>query len=303
MTGLPDLDDLRLFAEVVQAGGFSAAERSTGVPKSRSSRRVAVLEKSLGVRLIQRSAHRFHVTESGERVYRHARAMLDEARAAAAVAGEMQAEPSGLIRISAAVLIGELRLAGWLAEFIARHPKMTVSLDLSNRFVDLLADRIDIAIRYATLPLASADVVARAIGTSPMVLVASPALLAAHGGAPADIADLARYPALAQGTLDAVRPWAFEGDDGQVLLHEPRPRFVTDNILALREAAIGGAGMVQMPLEACGDALRGGALLQLLPERRSIGSTLYALYPARHGMPSAVRALIAFLEERFRDAG
>lgn len=301
-----DLNDLRLFAHVVQEGGFSAAERTTGIPKSRLSRRVAALEKELGVRLIQRSAHRFHVTEVGESVYRHARMIVDEAQAVAAAVGEVQADPSGLIRISAPVLIGEL-LAGWLAEFIDRYPKVTVSLDLSNQFVHLLAQRFDLAIRFATLPLASADVVARAIGHSQMVLVASPALLAAHGGEPTDIADLARYPALVQGTIEAMRPWAFESAAGEPLLHHPRPRLVTDNIAALREAAIRGAGVVQLPLEACHEALRAGALVRVMeaPSFQRIGAVRAVSDAARHAFVGAhadrvPRRRKAF--ERFRHA-
>jgi DNA-binding transcriptional LysR family regulator len=300
--GLPamaDLNDLYLFGRVVEAGGFAAAERLTGIPKSRLSRRIAALEKSLNVRLIQRTAHRFHVTEVGQSMYRHARSIAEEAQAAVAVAGEALSEPGGLIRVSASVLMGELLLAGWLGDFVRQYPKVRVHLDLSNRFVDLLAERLDLVIRYSSTPLQSADVVARTLGTSGMVLVGSPALLAACGE-PADVPDLINFPALGQGSLDSVRPWAFEAADGSTVLHHPQPRFVTDNVLALREAAIRGAGIIQLPLNACEEALRSGALQKLLPHRRSVGTPVYAMYPSRRGMPSGVRALLEFLEERIR---
>jgi DNA-binding transcriptional LysR family regulator len=189
--------------------------------------------------------------------------------------------------------------AGSTWEFMVLHPKVRVCLDLSNRFVDLVAERFDLAIRYASMPLPSADIVARMLGTSRMVMVGSPALLAAHGE-PAEIADLERFPALAQGTFEAIRPWAFKGPDGAAVLHHPHPRFVSDNVMALRDAAVCGIGLAQLPLDACQEALGNGDLKLLLEHRESIGTPLYAMYPSRHGMPSGVRALLTFLEERFR---
>jgi DNA-binding transcriptional LysR family regulator len=296
---IDNLNDLYLFARVVEAGGFAAAERSTGIPKSRLSRRIAVLEKQLGVRLIQRSAHAFHVTDVGRGVYKHARAMADEAQFAVATVGETLAEPSGLVRMSSSTLTGELYLAGWLGEFLSRYPKVRVSLELSNRFVDLLAERIDLAIRFSTAPLRSADIVARPLGLSRMVLVASPAVLAEHG-TPAELADLSKLPALGQGTLESVRPWSFSTATGEVALHYPEPRFVVENIIALREAAIRGAGVIQLPWDVCRSAVERGELQLLLERYPSVGTGIYGLYPSRHGMPSAVRLLLDFLEARFR---
>jgi DNA-binding transcriptional LysR family regulator len=296
---IDDLNDLYLFARVVEAGGFGAAERDTGIPKSRLSRRIAALEKQLGVRLIHRSAHAFNVTDVGQSVYKHARAMADEAQSAIAIVADSLNEPSGLIRISSSILTAELYLAGWLGEFMCRYPKVRVSLELSNRFVDLVAERMDLAIRFATEPLASADVVARPLGRSRMVLVASPSLLERHG-APAEIADLAKLPALGQGTLEAVRPWSFTGPRGEAIVFHPEPRLVIENIIALREAAICGAGVIQLPWDACKSALDRGELSVLLERYPSIGTGVYALYPSRTGMPAAVRVLLSFLEERFR---
>jgi DNA-binding transcriptional LysR family regulator len=296
---IDDINDLYLFARVVEAGGFAAAERDTGIPKSRLSRRIAALEKQLGVRLIHRSAHAFSVTDVGQGVYRHARAISDEAQAAVATVAETLNEPSGLVRISTSTLTAELHLAGWLGEFTCRYPKVRVALELSNRFVDLLAEGVDVAIRFSTAPLVSADIVARPLGISRMVLVASPALLAKHG-MPAEIADLARLPALGQGTLESIRPWSFKAADGSVITHHPEARFVVDNIIALREAAIQGAGIVQLPWDACREAVERGELRVLLEQYPSVGTGIYCIYPSRVGMPAAVRVLVNFLEERFR---
>ena len=293
-----DLNDLALYLRVVEAGGFSAAERSTGIPKSRLSRRVAALEEQLGVRLVQRSTHSFHVTDIGERVYRHARAIADEVEAVRATVSESLAEPSGRIRISTSVLMGELQLAGWLADFMNLYPKVHISLDLSNRYVDVVAEGFDLAIRYASAPLHAVDVVARPIGTAGMVLVAAPSLVEALGE-PASPADLHRFPALAQESGGAVRPWMFRDSSGDVV-HDPQPRFVANNLLALLQAALHGAGIAQLPFSACREALARGELTELLPDCAPPQSTLYAVYPSRRGTTSALRTLIPYLEERCR---
>lgn len=294
-----DLNDLYLFARVVEAGGFSSGERLTGIPKSRLSRRVAALEAQLGVRLVHRSTNRFQVTDVGERVYRHARSMADEAGAAAAAVSDALAEPSGLVRISASPLSAQLHLGPWLAEFMSLHPKVILSLDTSNRFVDLLRERIDLALRYSASPLASQDVVARPIAKGRLVLVASPRLIAALG-MPTGVGDLSRYPALGLGGVGSVRAWTFKGEDGNHVTHHPDPRFASDSIPALREAAVRGVGVAQLPLPACADQLSDGSLVAVLPEHESVPTTLYAMYASRHGMTSALRGLIDFLEERFR---
>ena len=297
---IEDLNDLYLFGQVVEAGGFAAAERQTGIPKSRLSRRVAALERELNVRLIQRSARNFAVTEVGQSVYQHARRLTDEAEALSATIGEALNEPSGLIRVSASLFTGESVLAGWLAEFQVQHPRIRISLDLSNRFVDLISERVDLAIRYSSTPLPSSEVVARPLGISQMVLVGSSALIA-RIGEPSDTADLDRFPALAQGTLENIRPWTFSAADGSQIVYQPKPVFVTNNILALREAAARDAGLIQLPLDACREALATGALRTVLDRWQSVGTPVYAMYPSRRGMTAGVRALLTFLERRFRD--
>ncbi|HEY8605942.1 MAG TPA: LysR substrate-binding domain-containing protein [Noviherbaspirillum sp.] len=296
---MDDLNDLALFLQVVDAGGFSAAERETGIAKSRLSRRVAALEAQLGVRLVQRSTHHVHVTEIGARVARHARTIVDEAEAIRAIVADAQAEPTGLVRVSASPLSGELHLSAWLADFMRLYPKVRVSLDLTNRYVDLLAERVDLALRFSGTPLQAAELVARPIGAGRMILVASPDCLERHGE-PAGLDALHRFPALGQGTLESIRPWIFRAGDGGSFTHPPQPCFVSGSLLALRAAALRGAGLAYLPAEACEEALRAGELRELLPAHAPPGSTLYAVYPARRGLTTAVRSLIGFLEERYR---
>ncbi len=299
MRAMQDLNDLALFASVVDAGGYSAAERHTGIPKSRLSRRVTALEAELGVRLIQRTANRFFVTEAGQRVYRHARAIADEADALAASVAETLGEPAGLVRVTAAPLTGELWLAGWLAEFAVMHPKVRIALSLSNRYVDILTERFDLAVRFSSKPLDDADVVARPIGRATLSLMASPAFVAAHGE-PNNLDALADLPAIVLGSQERPRAWAFTNDDGSEVSIMPRARLIVNNVVAAREAVIAGAGMAQLPPTACREALAAGKLRTLLPHHAPPASVAYAVYPSRRGASAAMRELVTFLEARFR---
>lgn len=292
-----DLNDLTLFARVVEAGGYSAAERLTGIPKSRLSRRVQALEAELGVRLIQRTANRFFVTDAGQRVHRHAQAIARETQALVASVAETLDEPAGLVRLSAAPLAGEMWLAAWLAEFACQYPRVQIALSLSNRHVDLLAERFDLALRFSSTPLVDADVVARRIGQGRMVLVTSPEALALRA-APSTLADLRDWPAVVLGSLERPRPWSFVDEAGEPVVMTPVPRIVVNNVVAAREAVRAGAGVAQLPMAACQQGLADGSLCALLPEQAPAATPLYAMYPSRHGMSTAVRELLAFLEAR-----
>src|ERR1700677_2697456 len=186
-----DLNDLNFFAAIVANGGFSAASRALGIPKSRISRRVAALESQLGVRLVERSTRRFNVTEVGQDIYRHARAALAEAEAIEDVAARLKAEPQGLVRVSCPQGADRI-LAAELRGFLQRHPKLRVHVIVGNRRVDLIEEGIDVAIRVRELLDTDADLQVKIIGRARSMLVASPALLEAHGR-PERPADLAGY--------------------------------------------------------------------------------------------------------------
>ncbi len=296
------LDDLYFFARVVEAGGFAAAERATGIPKSRLSRRVAALEARLQTQLLHRGARRFVITPTGEEVFRRAQAMIAEAEAAEALVREAAAEPSGLVRVNTSVLFGERVLATLLAEFCDRYPKVTIAMGLTDRFVDVVEERIDLAIRFAGGTLENADVVARRIGTSPVVLVASPTLLR-QVPAPASPRDLDPGLCLGMGTPAGVRPWNFRGPDGDEVQVQPKPRFMSDSMVALRQAAIAGLGFAQVPRSAGFREIDDGTLVELLPDWAPAPAIAYAVYPSRRGAGPAVRRLIDFLAERLGPGG
>jgi DNA-binding transcriptional LysR family regulator len=194
---LSDLNDLRFFAAVVEHGGFSAAGRALGVPKSRLSKRIALLEERLGVRLLQRTTRRFAVTEVGERFHTHCRAMLEEAQAAQDVVDELRAEPRGIVRVSCPTSLAQTVVAHVLPDFLVQYPKVQVRILATNRRVDVINEGIDIAIRVRSKLDADAALVLRTFGQSRVLLAANPKFLDEHGR-PATPAELERLPLLSQ---------------------------------------------------------------------------------------------------------
>ncbi len=293
------LDDLALFAQVIEAGGFSAASRSTRIPKSRLSRRVGQLEERLGVRLIQRNARSFAVTAIGEIVYEHAQKMMIEADAVHAAVTEVMAEPSGTVRVTTSVIVGELVLAGLIAEFMLMHPKVKVVLNLTDRIVDLTAERFDLAIRASSGPLTDSSLMTRRLASARIIAVASPSLLETYG-MPKRPQDLIGAPRIAFGSLDQeLRKWQFQNpDSGELVEIGLEPRLIVDNLIAGAHAAAKGLAFAYLPDFTCRDELADGSLIEILSDWSLPPSSIYAVYPSRRGITSATRMLIDFLAER-----
>src|SRR6267154_2820180 len=187
-----DFNDLQFFTAVVLNRGFSAAARALGVPKSRISRRVALLEERLGVRLLDRTTRGLGLTQVGQQVFEHAHAAVIEAEAAEEAALRMQAEPRGLVRLSCPLGL-QGAIAAPMSGFLAAHPRLRQQCIVTNRRVDLVHEGIDVAIRVRERLDTDADLQLKRIGTSRRILVASPTFLAKEGEptTPADLGKLA----------------------------------------------------------------------------------------------------------------
>jgi DNA-binding transcriptional LysR family regulator len=294
----PDLNDLYYFAQVVEHGGFAAAGRALGVPKSKLSRRIAQLEERLGVRLLLRSTRRFAVTEIGRTYYAHCRAMLVEAEAAEEAIALVHAEPRGVVRISCPGALLSARVGDMLAQFLAEHPRIELHLEETNRRVDVVAEGIDVAIRVRPPPLPDSDLVLRVLSDRGQCLVASPRLLAGSGTLQSP-ADLARLPSMDLGKPQDEHVWVLQGPDGARAEVRHRPRYVTGAMLALRAAAVAGVGVVQLPRMMMSEQLAGGQLVPVLPGWEPRREIIHAVFASRRGQLPAVRALIDFLAARF----
>lgn len=290
------LDDLYYFAMVVQHGGFAAAGRALGVPKSRLSRHVNGLEARLGVRLLQRSTRRFVVTEVGEDLYRHCRAMLAEAEAAFEVVEHARAEPRGTLKVACPIALASASLAPILPDFLARYPQVRLDLQVTNRRVDVLGERFDAAIRVRTRPSGEDGLVMRTFAELCELLVASPDYLQ-RAGAPLQPADLVDHATLSFEPSER-QHWELHRADEPPARVEITPRLVCHNFPVLLATAIAGQGIALLPESVAHAALADGRLQQVLPEWSLPLGILHVVYPSRRGVLPAVRAFIDFLVER-----
>ncbi|MBV8660228.1 MAG: LysR family transcriptional regulator [Burkholderiales bacterium] len=289
-----DFNDYVYFARVVESGGFSAAERLLGIPKSRLSRRVAALEARLGVRLIQRSTRKLMLTDVGQRFLAHCLALIQEGEAAERVAASLKIEPSGLVRISAPTAMLDGGLAAVLADYVLRYPKVVLDTVLTNRRVDLLEDNVDIALRVRSTDDEDPQWATRRFWRTRARLVASPALLAALGGIRTP-ADLARVPALGDLAVDRRIHWRLVGPSGEVREFILPPRLATDHFGLRRRAALDGLGVTMMPEAYAMEDIRVGRLVEVLPDWQFPESHIQAVYASQRGLSPAVRALIDML--------
>jgi DNA-binding transcriptional LysR family regulator len=293
-----DLNDLYYFVQVVDHGGFAPAGRALSLPKSKLSRRIAALEARLGVRLIQRSTRSFSVTDIGQNFYAHCKAMLVEAEAAEEAIEITRAEPCGIVRMTCPVALLDAIVGRMLADFMARYPRVEVHLEATNRRVDVVAEAVDIAIRVRPPPLQDSDLVMRVFGERRQCLVAGPALFDRHD-MPKVPADLSRLPSLAHGSPQSEHAWDLYGPDNARARIRHQPRLITGDMTALRDAAVAGVGVVQLPNMIVRPSLERGELRRLLPGWSPRADIAHAVFASRRGLLPAVRELIDFLAERF----
>lgn len=296
---MQDLNDLYYFVQAVDHAGFSPAARVLGIPKSKISRRIAVLEERLGVRLIHRSTRQFQLTEIGSSYYEHCKAMLIQAEAAQEVIDVSQAEPCGLIKVSCPIAMLNMNIAQMLSDFMALYPKLKVQLLATNRKVDVVAEAIDIAIRVRPAPLQSTDLILRVLAERAHSLVASPDLLAQFPGIE-NPSDLASIPSLALGEINQNYQWQLQGPDTTQALINHEPRLITTDMLTLKHAAIAGIGVVQLPLMMIQEQLNNGALIRVLPQWQPKDEIIHAVFASRRGLLPSVRLFIDYLVASFK---
>ncbi len=290
----PDLNDYVYFAEVVGHGGFAAAGRALREPKSKLSRRIAGLEARLGVRLIERSSRRFRVTDVGQVFYERCRAMLLEAEQAQAVVAEAQAEPYGLIRFSCPTGLIEV-ISAAVAGYLSRYPKVRLQLVATDRPVDLIGERIDVALRVRTTLDSDAALTMRSLGHSIRILVASPQIASQV----ADVDQLTTLPTLVSSDDPGGTAWHLETAAGETRVLNLEPRLGCADLAAVRAAAIAGLGIALLPDHICRQALDEGRLVRVLPAWRGHRGIVHLVFTTRRGLPPAVRKLIDHLATHF----
>lgn len=291
---MQDLNDLYYFVQVVDRGGFAPAGRALGMQKSKLSRRIGMLEERLGVRLIQRSTRRFSVTEIGQEYYERCVAVLIEADAAQSVIERVRSEPQGVIRVACPTALINFQFGDLIARFMIENPRVDVHLESTNRRVDVIGEGFDVAIRVRFPPLEHSDLVMRRLDESTQCLVASPSLLAERAY-PEGPADLHGWPSLDLGAPQRDHSWSLEHADGRTAVVAHAPRLVTDDMAALREAAIRGVGIVQLPTMMIWQDVQAGRLAHVVPQWIPKSGIIHAVFPSRRGLLPSVRALVDFM--------
>lgn len=293
---MQDLNDMLFFAEVVERGGFAAAGRALGIPKSRLSRRVSDLEASLGVRLLQRTTRKLSLTEVGEAYLRHCQAMRESAQAAADTVAQVQTEPRGTIRVSCPVTLAQTVVAELMPAFLARHPLVRMEMIVSNRVVNLVEEGVDVALRVRPSLDDSGSMVVKRLDHATQVLVASPGLLERQG-VPTTLEDLARLDSIAMSAPDGRATLHLVGPGGAQQVVHHQPRYVADDLLTLKFAALAGTGICWLPDYMCHEEMRDGRLVRVLPDWAPAPAIVHAVFPSRRGLSPAVRRFLDYLGE------
>lgn len=282
-----DLNQVRVFVRVVEAGSFTAAAAALRLPKSSVSRRVAALEDALGTRLLQRTTRRLSLTDAGRRYFQLARQALAGLEEAAAELSDLRHEPRGTVRVTSADF-GEGPFAAVITAFTERHPLIHVDLTITGRRVNLIEEGFDLAIRAGFLE--DSTLVARRVMQSELKLFASPAYLARHG-TPRRFADLTQHQCLLYRTAGGILPWRLTGPRGRETVRVSGP-ITTDDMGFLGRLVVAGAGIGMLPDTTLADAqVASGALVPLLPAYVMKGGAIYVLSPPLRHIPTRVALL------------
>lgn len=289
-----NLNDVYYFTQVVDKKGFAAAARALGMPKSTLSKRIAELEKTLGTRLLLRSARSFTVSKIGLEFHKHAAAMLMEAEAAERAVRTRMAEPSGTVRVTLSMTTAQIVMASVLTRLAKRFPKIHLEMHTTNRFVSLIDEGFDIAVRahYGELP--DSGLVQRSLGRSPMYLIAAPAYVKAHG-APRLPEEIAHHEALLTAPSTEPAVWKLHHLQGKTFEATAHGRYSLAEPVTLLQAAVAGLGIACLPKALCSSAIEAGTLTRVLPEWSAKGALMTLLTPHRRLQLPAVSAVLDLL--------
>ena len=287
---------LEAFAKVAETQSFSEAARRLRQSKSAVSRHVAALEADLGARLFHRTTRSLTLTEAGRDYFARATRILADLEEADASVSQLQAAPRGHLRVNAPMSFGFLHLAPALGDFLALYPEVELDVTLTDRFIDLIDEGIDVAVRIGTLT--DSSLVARRLAVIRRVLCASQDYLARRG-VPKTPDDLKSHDCLSNTNINITREWRFIHPDGSPWPVEVKGRMSANSGDMLRVAALHGHGFVHLPTFIVGDDLKAGTLVSVLEPYISQDLTLNAVYPTARHLSPKVRAFVDFLGDRF----
>ena len=293
---MDNLADVAVFVRVVERGSFTLAADELELSRAVVSKYVSRLEERLGARLLHRTTRRLALTEAGAALFEASRGALERIEEAESAVAQFQSEPRGRLRVSAPMSFGILHLGAAMTEFARAHPGITLDVRLDDRFVNLVEEGIDVAVRIGALT--DSSLVARKLSISRSVVCASPGYLAEHGR-PETPGDLASHGCLLYSYLSTANVWRFTAPDGREIPVAVAGPLRINNGIVLGEAAAAGRGILLAPTFYVAPMLRDGRLERILPNYRLPELGIHAVYPQRGHVPPKVRAFVDFLARRF----
>lgn len=288
------LNEMAVFAKVVETGSFSEAARQFAATPSAVSRSVSRLEKALGTRLLQRTTRKLKLSESGREVYQHCVAMVSSAQAVMATSGQYNNEPQGVVRISVPKAVGRHVIHPYMASFLTQYPKVDVQLQLDDRYIDLIEDDIDIAIRITDQP--PPGLMGRRLFSIDHLLCATPQYLERQG-VPEHPHDLKQHCCIVLGEEPNDAIWKFR-KDGKAVSVAVKGRYAANHTGIRLDAALQHIGIASLPYFTVVDALEQGLLVQVLPAwlfKTNYSGEVWVLYPPTRHLPPKISVFIDYL--------
>ncbi|WP_252032281.1 LysR family transcriptional regulator [Vibrio sp. SCSIO 43135] len=300
-----DINDMMVFATVVETGSFTAAAESMGLPKSNISRKVSRLESELGVRLLERSTRSQHLTEVGERYYAYCQRIKEELEASRLAVETLLEKPQGRLKVCASVAIGQGMLAPLLAHYYQQYPDVQVDLDLTNRRVDVLEEGYDVVIRVGELP--SSNLIAKKLCQLKLALYCAPSYVE-QAGLPVQPGDLTQHQCLLMSAKERKPVWQLFSplDTTSLVSNQSSPSVSVafapvlecDDFSVLKQLALDGMGITELPQYLANGSVECGDLVEVLPEWQFSPVDLYAIYPSHRGATPKVRSFLDFVHDK-----
>jgi DNA-binding transcriptional LysR family regulator len=292
---LDSLSGMAVFAKVVEARSFTAAAAELGMSKSAVSKQISRLEDRLGARLLNRTTRRLSLTETGAAFYDRCARVVAEAQEAELAVTNLQSEPRGTLRVNAPMSFGHLHIAPAIPDFLTRYPEVRVDMTMNDRFVDLIDEGFDIAIRIARLT--DSSLIARRLAPDRRVLCGAPAYFAKHGE-PRTPDDLAAHNCLSYAYVSDADQWQFIDGEGTRAV-SVRGNLRANNGDAIRQALLAGLGVAVLPAFIVGPDVQAGRLKEVLSDYLPNRASVYAVYPHSRHLSAKVRVFVDFLADRF----
>jgi DNA-binding transcriptional LysR family regulator len=290
------LDAMEMFVRIVETGSFSSVARELGTTQPTISKQLTALESHLKTRLLNRSTRKLSLTESGQAYYERCKRIIDDVREAESTLGRLQGSISGHLHIDTSIAMGQMFLTPLVLKFQRQYPELSVELTLNDRFIDIVEEGVDVAIRIGRL--GESNVVARKIGATRRVTIATPDYLKQHGR-PRHPQDLTHHNCLLYSYLSTGNEWMFQGPEGEIRVRVSG-NFKSNNGHALREALLAGRGIAVSPDWLAHDGLRDGTTEAILTEFAPTPMDINAVFPSNRMLSAKVRAFVDFLQQEFR---